>query len=268
MINGLGQPGRLFVVGASSEIAAASVRSIVAGGGVSSAMFTARDCDSLQELAAELEAAGVEVEMASWDAGWGAASCAELIERGWARGDVDVALIAVGELPRQDGLERDAERFADLVQTNLTAPGSVALHAGERMRRQGHGVLAVLSSVAAERPRADNFAYAATKAGLDALACGLADALADDGVRVLAVRPGFVHTRMTAGLFPAPLATTPERVGADIARYLRERRTGPVWSPPALRPLMAVLRVLPRPLWRRLARARQSARPPVSGDLQ
>jgi decaprenylphospho-beta-D-erythro-pentofuranosid-2-ulose 2-reductase len=120
-----------------------------------------------------------------------------------------------------------------------------------KLRAQGHGTLVVLSSVAAERPRGANFPYAASKAAVDAYAQGLGDALAGTGVHVLVVRPGFVHTHMTAGLKPAPLATTPEAVADAVADGLR-RGAHTVWAPPRVRWLMAILRHLPRSVFRRL----------------
>ena len=74
------------------------------------------------------------------------------------------------------------------------------------MKAQGRGTIVVLSSVAAELPRASNAVYCASKAGLDALARALDDDLRPYGVRVMLVRPGFVRTRMTAGLPEPPLA--------------------------------------------------------------
>jgi decaprenylphospho-beta-D-erythro-pentofuranosid-2-ulose 2-reductase len=109
----------------------------------------------------------------------------------------------------------------------------------------------VLSSVAAERPRAGNAIYGAAKAGLDALAQGLADATASSGVRVLVVRPGFVSTKMTAGLKPAPLATTSEAVADATVRALAGR-AHTVWVPGRLRWMFALLRHMPRALFRRL----------------
>ena len=109
----------------------------------------------------------------------------------------------------------------------------------------------MLSSVAAERARASNAIYGAAKAGLDALAQGLADQAAADGVRVLVVRPGFVRTRMTAGLKPAPFATTAEAVADATVRALAGR-AHTVWVPGSLRLVFAVLRHLPRRLYRRL----------------
>ncbi len=62
---------------------------------------------------------------------------------------------------------------------------------------------------------------------------GFADLLHGTGVRVVRVRPGFVTGRMTAGMPPAPLATTPEAA---------------VWVPPSLAGLAVLLRLVPRPL--------------------
>ena len=109
----------------------------------------------------------------------------------------------------------------------------------------------LLSSVAAERPRASNPIYGAAKAGVDALAQGLSDAIASSGVRVLVVRPGFVKTRMTAGLTPAPFATTPEAVASATVAALRGH-AGTIWVPRSLRLVFALLRHLPRGIYRRL----------------
>ncbi len=103
------------------------------------------------------------------------------------------------------------------------------------------------------RVRRANYVYGSAKAGLDGFASGLADALADSGVRLLLVRPRFVIGRMTEGMRPAPFASTPERVAGATVRALRAGR-GEVWVPPVLRWLFAVLRPLPRAVWRRMPR--------------
>ena len=96
----------------------------------------------------------------------------------------------------------------------------------------------VFSSVAGVRVRRANYVYGSAKAGLDGFASGLADALHGTGVRLLIVRPGFVIGRMTEGMTPAPLSSTPEQVAAATARALAKgRRT--VWVPWALRPWSA-----------------------------
>ena len=99
------------------------------------------------------------------------------------------------------------------------------------MRDQGHGTIVVLSSIAAIRPRKANLVYGATKAALDAFGRGLADSLHGSGVRVLLIRPGFVIGRMTAGMVPAPLATTPAAVGQAVATALARGDRDGVGSP-------------------------------------
>ena len=144
-----------------------------------------------------------------------------LIDAAFAEGPVDLVISAAGVLTPQQQLDHDPLAAGRLVETNFTGHVSTLLAAVARLRTQGHGTVVVLSSVAAIRPRRANFVYGAAKAGLDAFARGLADSLHGTGVHVLLVRPGFVTGRMTAGMPPAPLATTPAAVGAAVAAALR-----------------------------------------------
>src|SRR5258707_77339 len=139
------------------------------------------------------------------------------------------------------------------VGTNFTGPVTTLLGAAGGLRARGRGTIVVLSSVAAIRPRRANFVYGAAKSGLDAFARGLSDSLHDSGVRVLLVRPGFVIGRMTQGMAPAPLATTPAAVGTAVAAALGGK-AAVVWVPPQLSVLAPLLRLMPPPVWRRLRR--------------
>lgn len=176
-----------------------------------------------------------------------------VVEAAFAAGEVDLVIAAAGVLTPQDVLDADPEQAGRLIETNFTGHVTTLLAAAARLRQQGHGTIVVLSSVAAVRPRKANFVYGSAKAGLDSFARGLADALHGTGVRVLLVRPGFVIGRMTQGMSPAPLATTPAAVGAAVAAAL-DGRAGRVWVPRALAAAAVVLRIMPRPLWRRLRR--------------
>ena len=97
----------------------------------------------------------------------------------------------------------------------------------------------VFSSVAGVRVRRANYVYGSAKAGLDGFASGLADALHGSGVRLLIVRPGFVIGRMTEGMDPAPLSSTPAQVAEATARALA---TGPPHGVGAVGAAAAVLR--------------------------
>ena len=176
----------------------------------------------------------------------------EVIESLWARhGGFDVVILAFGVQGEQEKAESDTAHALEIAETNYLGVVSAGLEAGRLLREQGHGALVVLSSVAAERTRRSLFVYASSKAGADSFALGLADALRPDGVHVLVVRPGFVKTKLTAGLEPAPLATTPEAVAELVERGL-QRGDRIVWAPPSMRWVMAILRHLPHAVFSRL----------------
>src|SRR5262249_7142941 len=122
---------------------------------------------------------------------------------------------------------------------------------GTGVAAEGPGTSGGRRSVAGGRARRSNFVYGSTKAGLDAFFQGLGDALGGTGASVMIVRPGFVHTKMTAGEDPAPLAATPGAVAEAGVRGL-ERGCEIVLVPPALRWVRTVLRHVPRPLFRKL----------------
>ena len=112
-------------------------------------------------------------------------------------------------------------------------------------------MIVALSSVAGERPRRSNFVYGSTKAGFDAFYTGLGEALRELGGRVLVVRPGFVKSKMTTGLDPAPLATTPEAVAEAVVHAVRDGKEQ-IWVPGTMRVVMSGLRHVPRAIFRRL----------------
>jgi decaprenylphospho-beta-D-erythro-pentofuranosid-2-ulose 2-reductase len=171
----------------------------------------------------------------------------------FAEGPLDLVISAAGVLIPQPELEADVRRAAEMIDANFTGHVTTLLAIAAGLRAQGRGTIVVLSSVAAVRPRKANFVYGATKTALDAFARGLTDSLHGSGVRVLLVRPGFVTGRMTAGMPPAPLATTPAQVGAATAAALRARKPV-VWVPASLAGLAVGLRLVPRPAWRRVSR--------------
>jgi decaprenylphospho-beta-D-erythro-pentofuranosid-2-ulose 2-reductase len=248
-----GSPARVLLLGGTSEIGL----EILAALGLSEdteVLLAGRDEQRMTAAGKEL---GVRVRTLRFDA-TALDSHQALIDEAFAGGDVDLVISAAGVLTGQQILDRDPLSAGLLVETNLTGHVTTLLAAAARMRAQGHGTIVVLSSVAAIRPRKANFVYGAAKSGLDAFGRGLADSLHGSGVQVLLVRPGFVIGRMTAGMTPAPLATTPAAVGAAVAARLRRAGgTAPgglIWVPSTLAPLAAAFRLLPRPLWRRLPR--------------
>lgn len=250
MENALGDVQGIALFGATSEIGQAIVRRLVGRPDVKCAL-AARDLTALDDFDAELSRSGAVVSRVGFDAL--AVDTHEAVVDAVAGhlGDIDVAVIAFGVLGHGQGIDTDPADAARQFSTNATGAVSLGLALAQRMRHQGHGRIVVLSSVAGERVRRSNFVYGAAKAGLDGFAQGLDAALAGTGVSVLVVRPGFVRSRMTEGLEPAPFSTDPDSV-ADVVIAGLARRRRVVWAPGILRWLFVVLRHLPTAVFRRL----------------
>ncbi|WP_299532533.1 decaprenylphospho-beta-D-erythro-pentofuranosid-2-ulose 2-reductase [uncultured Streptomyces sp.] len=249
MKDAFGAPQSLLVLGGTSEIARATARRLIALR-TRAVWLAGRPGPELESAAADLRGLGAEVRTVGFDA-LDPASHEPVLGKVFADGDVDAVLMAFGISGDQARDEEDPVAAALVAQTNYTGAVSAGLVCAGALQAQGHGSLVVLSSVAAERARRDDFIFGSSKAGLDAFAQGLGDALQGTGVQVMVVRPGQVRTRKTAGQPSQPLSTTPDAVADAIVTGLR-RRSETVWVPAALRPLMSALRHAPRPLFRRL----------------
>jgi decaprenylphospho-beta-D-erythro-pentofuranosid-2-ulose 2-reductase len=243
-----GRPARVLLLGGTSEIGLAILAALDAPADTE-VILAGRDEQRLTAAAKELRYAArtLPYDATALD------THQAMVAGVFADGPVDLVISAAGVLVPQEVLDREPLQAGLLIETNLTGHVTVLLAAAGRLRAQGHGTIVVLSSVAAVRPRKANLVYGAAKAGLDAFARGLADSLHGSGVRVLLVRPGFVTGRMTAGMTAAPLATTPSAVGVAVAAALAGN-AGTIWVPRALGPLAVLLRLVPRPLWRRVRR--------------
>jgi decaprenylphospho-beta-D-erythro-pentofuranosid-2-ulose 2-reductase len=247
----LGDVQSVLVFGGGSDIALATVRRLV-GRRARTVVLAAHHPDALDDARAELLAAGATtVEVVGFDAeatDTHAALVDDLFDR---FGDFDVVLVTFGVLGNQSEAEADAAVALEIARINYLGTISVAVPVAQRLTQQGHGTLVALSSVAGERARRSNFVYGSSKAGMDAFLQGLGDSLVGTGVRVMVVRPGFVVSKMTEGMDPAPLSTTPEAVADAIVGGLA-RRSDTVWVPAPLRYVMTVLRHTPRPIFRKL----------------
>ncbi|MET7599969.1 decaprenylphospho-beta-D-erythro-pentofuranosid-2-ulose 2-reductase [Streptomyces sp. NPDC004082] len=249
MKDAFGIPQSLLILGGTSEIALATARRLITRR-TRTVWLAARPSPALDKAAAHLKALGADVRTVAFDA-LDPDSHETVLGKVFAEGDIDMVLLAFGVLGNQARDENEPAAAVRVAQTNYTGAVSAGLVSARALQTQGHGSLVVLSSVAGERARRSNFIYGSSKAGLDAFAQGLGDALYGTGVHVMVVRPGFVRTRMTAGMTEAPLATTPEAVALAVETGLR-RRSETVWVPGALRLVMAALRHVPRSVFRRL----------------
>lgn len=249
MRNGLGDIQSVLLLGGSSDIGLAIIKELAKSGRLQRAVLAVRSEAAGQSSSDLLKAAGVpNVDIVLFDA-TDESTYAGIFEAAFTGSGIDCVVSAFGLLGDDVDSFHDLAGVARLIDVNYRAAVLTGTIAVDRLKSQGHGSFVVLSSVAAERARADNFLYASTKAGLDAWASGLADALHGTGVDVTVVRPGFVHTKMTENAAVAPMATTPEVVAEVVVEAIHKRQPL-VWAPKTVRPLMSTLRHLPRPVFR------------------
>lgn len=249
MIDAVGNPQSLLLLGGTSEIALATAERYAANRPLR-VVLAARPSSRLDAAAERLRGAGCSVSTLPFDAK-APETHAEVIEKAFADGDIDITVVAFGLLGDQEKAWTDLPTAVELAQVNYVAAVSVGVALSTALRRQGHGAVVALSSAAGERARRSNFVYGSTKAGLDVFYTGLTEALRPAGIKVCVVRPGFVHTRMTEGMSAAPLSVTPERVADVIVESVAHGREQ-AWAPPQLRFVMSALRHVPRPIFRRL----------------
>ncbi len=253
MRDALGAVQSVLVLGGTSEIARVTCERLIREGHTRRVVLGVRDPEAAGDTIGALERAGAtDVDTFVFDAADPAAHVPAIDAVFADGGDIDVVLVAFGVLGDQDAFEDDPVSAAEAVVVNHAGVVSSGLAAARGLRAQGHGHLVFLSSVAGERARRSNFVYGSSKAGMDAFAQGLSDSLVDTGVDVTIVRPGFVHTKMTAGREPAPFSTTPGVVADAIVDGITRRRRI-VWVPAALRWAFSGMRHLPTPLWRRVS---------------
>jgi decaprenylphospho-beta-D-erythro-pentofuranosid-2-ulose 2-reductase len=250
MNNGLGQPQSIVLVGGTSDIGLAIVRELL-NASSHTVVLACRDEAKGVAAADGLRRDGLRVDVVPFDAADTSSHGAFADGLAVRHGDLDVVIIAAAQLGDPSVTTTDPDAAAALAHVNFSGIVSTTVAVGNVLRRQGHGSIVMLSSVAGERVRKANPVYGGTKAGLDGFAQGYGDALAADGVHMLIVRPGFVHSQMTKGMKAAPLATTPEVVAKITVSALAAKRRM-VWAPKNLRYVFSGLRHVPAPLWRRL----------------
>ena len=244
---------RLLVLGGGSEIAVAFVQRCISDG-LDSVVLAGRAGGSVDTAAAAMlaEHPDVKVEVAGFDGAAVSTHAKAVAAIDEAHGPFDTVLVAFGQLGAPFSLDIEPGAAAALAHVNYTGAVSSCLAAIDILRGEPGARVVVLSSIAAVRPRVGNIVYASAKAGLDAFLTEISPAAAKVGVDVVIVRPGFVHSRMTKGLEPAPFATTPEAVAEDMhAGITADRKV--IHSPNVLAPVGRVLKSLPGPIWRRIS---------------
>ncbi|MGI4895695.1 MAG: decaprenylphospho-beta-D-erythro-pentofuranosid-2-ulose 2-reductase [Janthinobacterium lividum] len=249
MIDALGNPHSVLLLGGTSDIGLAVVERLSPQRSLQ-VTLAARPGARRDAAVDRLHQRGHQVRTMDFEA-TDLSSHAKVVDEGFGAGDVDVCVLAFGVLGDNEESWTNVAAATQVATVNYTAPVSLGVLLAEKLKLQGHGVLVALSSVAGERARRSNFVYGSSKAGFDAFFTGLREALRPSGVRVVVVRPGFVHSKMTEGLKAAPLSVSPEQVAEVTVDAVRSGKET-VWAPEPMRWVMSALRHVPAPIFRKL----------------
>lgn len=187
----------VLVTGASAGIGAAVAQGFAACGARVAVHFNASAPES-EAVRDAIRHAGGTAELFRADLS-DQAACADLVDRVAAAMDgVHVLINNAGNTFERIATDRlDDDAFRRLIDVNFTSTFATCRAAIPLFRRQGRGVIVNTSSISARvGGTAGTTVYAAAKAALATFTRGLARELAPEGIRVNAVSPGVISTRI------------------------------------------------------------------------
>jgi decaprenylphospho-beta-D-erythro-pentofuranosid-2-ulose 2-reductase len=243
-------PTSVLALGATSAIAEATLRLLAERG--ARFYLVARNPHKLEAVAADLHtrgASGVATHVMDLDDT--SAHPAMLAAAAQSLGTIELALLAHGVLGDQAEAQASYSSAEAVIRTNFLSAVSLITWLANYFEPLRQGTLAVISSVAGDRGRKTNYVYGASKGALSIFLDGVRNRVDRAGVHVLTVKPGFVATPMTAHLAQGPLFAQPSQVARGIVKAI-ERRRDVVYLPPFWALIMLILRLVPRPIFKKL----------------
>lgn len=164
----------------------------------------------------------------------------------------DITICVFGYLGNQEKAMEDWNESERIIDTNYSGAVSILNAVAGVYAKRGSGIIAGISSVAGDRGRQSNYIYGSAKAGFTAYLSGLRNKMLSYGVHVLTVKPGFIETKMTAGLkLPKALTASPDQVAKRIYTGVT-RRQNVVYVLPIWFLIMLVIRHIPEFIFKRL----------------
>lgn len=237
----------VVILGAVSGMAQ-EVERIYAARGETMGLF-AIEAGEVETIAADLRIRGAsKVETRVLDLAAVTDPEAELREMSAKLGGIDALILTYGILGQQAQAKDDLGQARRILETDFTSAALWMLAAAKVVKPSGS--ILVLSSVAGDRGRKSNYIYGAAKGGLALMAQGMAHDYAATGPHVVAIKPGFVITPMTAGLKRGgPLWASAATLAKIIVGAIDKKRGPLVYAPWFWRLIMLIIRLVPAPIF-------------------
>lgn len=165
----------------------------------------------------------------------------------------DAAICVFGFLGDHDKAKVNWNECATILTANYVGAVSILNVVANDFESRKTGVIVGISSVAGERGRQSNYFYGSAKAGFTAYLSGLRNRLVKNSVHVVTVKPGFIKTKMIAGLkTPGLLTAQPEQVASSIIKAMLAKRNV-IYVLPAWRWVMLVIKCIPEFIFKKLS---------------
>eukprot|EP00913_Durusdinium_trenchii_P008879 g8345.t1 len=198
------------ILGATGSVGSALARRLAATGG--KLMLAGRDQNRLEELSTELSATSHQIDAAQPE------SIEAAIEAAREQfGTINGVVNCIGSVLLKPAHSTSLAEWDETIATNLTSAFATMRAAGAAMRKTG-GSVVLVSSAAARIGLANHEAIAAAKAGVAGLTLSAAATYASRGIRVNAVAPGLLKSRMTKRLWESEAAAEASKAMHPLGR--------------------------------------------------
>ena len=163
----------------------------------------------------------------------------------------DGVIYSIGYLGDQAKAQNEFDEAKKILDINFTNSMKILNHFANQFEQKQSGFIIGISSVAGDRGRQSNYIYGSAKAAFSTYLSGLRNRLSGKNVQVITVKPGFVRTKMTAGLpLPEKLTSTPKMVAKDVIKGWKKRKdiiyTKSIW-----RWIMLAIKIVPEKIFKK-----------------
>ncbi|MGR4000438.1 MAG: SDR family NAD(P)-dependent oxidoreductase [Alphaproteobacteria bacterium] len=217
----MANPRGILITGASSGLGKALALAYAEAG--VHLWLSGRDMKRLETVAKACKARGAEVSVAKVDV------TNETEVREWinsVRGTLSLVFANAGISAggSKDGLEPFTQSEA-VFRTNIDGVRYTVEGAVEVMRKQRHGQIAIISSLAGFRGLPGSASYSASKAAVRVWGEALRGSLARVGIQLSVICPGYITTPMTdKNEYRMPFLMSAEKATAIIQRGLKRNK--------------------------------------------